>query len=79
MNTTYEWLYDHYAEPLLKEVNERERKEVDLLIEELALERGGQVELADHLSNIRLRWGAEVFALGLQLGVRLTAPIVKEP
>ncbi|MCI9316732.1 MAG: hypothetical protein HFF67_01700 [Oscillospiraceae bacterium] len=78
MNTTYEWLYDNYAEPLLKEIYGSEEKELEELSRELGLTDSGRVQLIDHLTTIRLRWGTEGFALGVQLGVRLTAPIMKE-
>lgn len=72
MSTTYEWLYDNYAEPLLKEIRSSEQKELEQLAQSLELDARGRVQLADRLTNMRLRWGAEVFALGLQLGLRLT-------
>ena len=51
---------------------------MDELSRELGLTDSGRVQLIDHLTTIRLRWGTEGFALGVQLGVRLTAPIMKE-
>ena len=48
------------------------------LSRELGLSDSGRVQLIDHLTTIRPRWGTEGFALGVQLGVRLTAPIMKE-
>ena len=74
MNDTYEWLYDYYAAPLLKELEESENEQLEHLSKSLELSEWGRVQLFDRLSNMRFRWGAEVFAMGLQMGVRLTAP-----
>ena len=74
MSTTYEWLYDNYAEPLLKEIRASEEAELERLAQSLELDAQGRVQLVDCLTSMRLRWGTEAFALGLQLGLRLTIP-----
>ncbi len=52
MNTTYEWLYDNYAEPLLKEIYGSEEKALEELSRELGLTDSGRVQLIDHLTTI---------------------------
>ena len=51
-----------------------EKREIELIAQSLGLSQRDSVQLSDRMSALRYRWGAEVFALGLQLGVRLTAP-----
>ncbi len=70
MNETYEWLYDHYARPLIqveKEANELKQA----IISYSSPDR--QVALRDQLDSLCLLWGTDAFALGLQLGLRLMA------
>lgn len=74
MLRTHWWLYENYAEPLMKELEKSEKEELDRIAESLQLTAWDKVQLIDHMTILRYRWGAEVFALGLQLGVRLTAP-----
>ena len=33
-----------------------------------------RIRLSDTVTALRLRWGAEVFAMGIQLGARLAVP-----
>ena len=74
MYNTYNWLYLNYAEPLMNEFEKTEKREIELIAQSLGLSQRDSVQLSDRMSALRYRWGAEVFALGLQLGVRLTAP-----
>ena len=74
MNTTYEWLYDNYAEPQLNEIFANEEKTLKELIEKMNLSTEERIRLSDTVSALRLRWGAEVFAMGIQLGARLAVP-----
>ena len=67
--TTHQWLYDHYAKSLLT----RHIAQEEALIDPLSLTDDQKLVLHDLLTDLRLRAGVEVFALGLQLGVRLTA------
>lgn len=73
-NETYEWLYDNYAKDLLAQVIDRERALIDSTLSPMSLTDDQKITLFDLLTDLRLRAGVEVFALGLQLGVRLTAP-----
>lgn len=74
MLPTYDWLYLNYAEPLMSEFEKTEKREIELIAQSFGLSLQDKVQLCDRMSALRYRWGAEVFALGLQLGVRLTAP-----
>lgn len=70
MNETYEWLYDHYALPLMqaeKEADAIKRSIVSLSRSEDPL------LLSDQLDSLCLLWGTDAFSLGLQLGLRLMA------
>lgn len=70
MNETYEWLYDHYAAPLMQTGPQAE----DIKAKALAmLPAGDAFVLRDHLESLCLLWGTEAFSLGLQLGLRLMA------
>lgn len=73
MNTTYEWLYDNYAEPQLNEIFANEEKNLKELIEKMNLSTEERIRLSDTVVALRLHWGAEVFALGVQMGARLVS------
>lgn len=77
MSETYEWLYDNYAKDLLEQIAAGEKRLIEGTLRPMALTDGQKVELYDLLMDLRLRSGAEVFALGLQLGVRLTASPIR--
>lgn len=70
MNETYEWLYDHYALPLLKA-----RNGGDELLRELLSHAAPEERLwfRDRIESLRLLWGTDAFTAGLQLGLRLMA------
>lgn len=74
MNSTYEWLYDYYAEPRLNKIFADEKKALSESIQAMNLAPEDRVRLSDTVTALRLRWGAEVFALGVQMGARLVAP-----
>lgn len=74
MNETYEWLYDNYARDLLAQLMDRESALINGTLSPMSLTDDQKLTLFDLLTDLRLRAGVEVFALGLQLGVRLTAP-----
>lgn len=68
MNETYEWLYDHYALPLIQV-----EKDADT-IKEAVISRGGpddRVFLGDQMDALCMLWGTDSFTIGLQLGLRL--------
>ena len=73
-NETYEWLYDNYARDLLAQLMDRESALINGTLSPMSLTDDQKLTLFDLLTDLRLRAGVEVFALGLQLGVRLTAP-----
>ena len=73
MSETYEWLYDNYAKDLLEQIAAGEKRLIDRTLRPLSLTDDQKLVLHDLLTDLRLRAGVEVFALGLQLGVRLTA------
>ena len=74
MPTTYEWLFEKYVSPRVKEVAEMGDQTAEALINRLKLTDEERMAVWDTLGVLRYQWGMEVFALGLQLGVRLTAP-----
>lgn len=75
MNETHEWLYDNYAKGLLEQIAAKEEQLIEDTLQPMALTDHQKVCLYDLLTDLRLHTGAEVFALGLQLGVRLTASL----
>ena len=74
MPTTYEWLFEKYVSPRVKEIGEMGDQTAEALINRLKLTDEERMAVWDTLGVLRYQWGMEVFALGLQLGVRLTAP-----
>ncbi len=74
MPTTYEWLFEKFVSPRVKEIGEMGDQTAEALINRLKLTDEERMAVWDTLGVLRYQWGMEVFALGLQLGVRLTAP-----
>ena len=74
MPTTYEWLFEKFVSPRVKEIAEMGDQTAEALINRLKLTDEERMAVWDTLGVLRYQWGMEVFALGLQLGVRLTAP-----
>ena len=74
MPTTYEWLFEKYVSPRVKEIGEMGDQTAEALINRLKLTDEERMAVWDTLGVLRYQWGMEVFALGLRLGVRLTAP-----
>ena len=68
MNETYEWLYDHYALPLMRV--EESADEIKRMILSHS-DPSAKFVTRDQLENLCLLWGTESFAIGLQLGLRL--------
>ena len=75
MNTTYEWLYDNYASELQKTFRRNETEAIEQLSKKIPLSAEQKVDLADCMANLRLSCGTESFALGVQMGLRLTQDI----
>lgn len=73
MNKTYQWLFDSYAEPKLRDIEEGHREILQEMAECLSLSKKERLRLQDMVSNMRLQWGTEAFALGVRFGLRLTA------
>ena len=71
MREIYEWLYDHYAEPVLSEKPLFQ----DRVLEETlsAAPEDLRLRLFDQVAGLRLRWCTEAFARGVQLGLALEA------
>ena len=74
MPTSYEWLFEKYVSPRVKEIGEMGDQTAEALINRLKLTDEERMAVWDTLGVLRYQWGMEVFALGLQLGVRVTAP-----
>lgn len=74
MPTTYEWLFEKFVSPRVKEIGEMGDQTAEALINRLKLTDEERMAVWDTLGVLRYQWGMEVFALGLQLGVRVTAP-----
>lgn len=74
MPTTYEWLFEKFVSPRVKEIEEQGDQTVEALMDGLKLTDRERTAVWDTVGVLRYQWGMEVFALGLQLGVRLTAP-----
>lgn len=70
MNEAYEWLYDHYALPLIHvRAQAGDIKETILF----NCDASSEFFLRDQLDTLCTLWGMDSFALGLQLGLRLMA------
>lgn len=72
MNQTYEWLYDYYAEPLLRKLTVFDED----LLEQLAKAAPEMkpLDLQDRLIDLRMDWCTAAFTAGVQLGMGLLAP-----
>ena len=69
MEKTYEWLYDHYAEPRLDQLPAFDREEVARLA--AAVPEGERLAWTDALNSLQLRWCTDAFSLGVRLGLDL--------
>ncbi len=70
MNETYSWLYDHYAQPLMRVKVEAEALKKEILLHSHSSD---SLLLQDRMEELCQLWGEESFALGLQFGLRLMA------
>ena len=70
MNETYEWLYDHYALPLMK-TGKREEELKNIILSHS--HSSSKLLLQDRMDDLCLLIGTEAFSIGLQLGLRLMA------
>ena len=74
MKNIYLWLYERYAVPKLKDLNKARTEITATFAERVGLSQTNRLRLDDLTGNMRLRWGAEVFALGVRFGLRMNAP-----
>lgn len=74
MTETYEWLYDNYAKDLLAQIAAEEQTLVEATLDPMDLPGSQRLAIYDLLTDLRVHSGLEIFTLGLQLGIRLTAP-----
>lgn len=73
MNTTYEWLYERYAKDLQEGFKASEEEAIERLAHIIPLTEDYRLNLVDCLADLRYHCGVESFALGVQLGLRLTS------
>lgn len=76
MNSIYEWLYEHYAEPRLSNaqfssVYHIQCQEWQAVAENLS--RHDRLLSYDLMDTLRHDWGALAFACGVQAGLALAA------
>lgn len=64
MKNIYLWLYERYAVPKLKDLNKAHTEITATFAERVGLSQTNRLRLDDLTGNMRLQWGAEVFALG---------------
>ena len=74
MSNIYEWLFNRYALPKLRGLENSYNDALSAFAERVSLTRKERLRLLDMASNMRLEWGMEVFALGVRFGMRLNGP-----
>ena len=74
MTNIYEWLFDHYALPKLRDIAADHDDALAAFSERAELSKTGRLRLHDMVSNMRLEWGTKVFTLGVRFGLRLNQP-----
>ena len=73
MNDIYQWLYDSYAAPELKDMARDQEAILRAFAEGLPISADDRLSLQDLSNGVRLDWGMEVFALGVRLGMAAAA------
>lgn len=73
----YEWLFDHYALPKLEKIRTSHNDALTAFAERTGLSKTERLRLHDMVSNMRLEWGTEAFALGVRFGLRLNGPRIQ--
>lgn len=82
MNDLYEWLYDHYAQPMLNDASfpstyQAQMQEwLDILARLPTDERLLCIDLLDSLNT---HWGTQAFACGVQTGLLLADSSFQHP
>ena len=77
MLNIYEWLFECYALPKLQRMEAEHNDALAAFAERVSLGRVERLRLHDMVSNMRVVWGAEAFALGVRFGLRLSQPRVR--
>ena len=79
INTTYGWLYQHYAHPLLEKQRQKAREELEALCREYDLDPEQQISLIDQMEGSCSLSGAAAFSIGVYFGMQLLSnPIFSE-
>ena len=71
MSNIYEWLFDHYALPKLRNIELDHTAAEDAFAECVNLNETERMHLNDMVSCMRLEWGACAFALGIQFALQM--------
>lgn len=74
MPDIYEWLFESYTLPKLRDMERDYDDTVFAFSDRAGLSKKERLRLHDLVSNMRLEWGVEVFAIGVRLGLRLSRP-----
>lgn len=74
MTRTYEWLFEHYASPLLEDMRLPQVQFFQQLVDSLPLTVEDRLSVVDRAADLQLQMGVEAFALGVQLGIQLNQP-----
>ena len=74
MNNLYGWLYDYYVLPKLKDIERDHNDAITAYAERAGLSKVERLRLHDMVTNMRLEWGMEAFAIGVRFGLRLNNP-----
>ncbi len=77
MEDLYQWLYDYYALPELRDIAGEHDTVLFAFAERASLTRIERLRLLDMVSGMRLEWGVEAFALGVRFGMELKSPRVQ--
>ena len=72
MDDIYEWLYEQYARPQMRDMEDRHHAALAAFAERLQLSKHPRRCLPDLGENMRLDWGTEAFFHGVQFGLRLS-------
>ena len=79
MNTTYGWLYQHYAHPLLEKQRQKAREELEALCREYDLDPEQQISLIDQMEGSCSLSGAAAFSIGVYFGMQFASnPLFSE-
>ena len=79
MNTTYGWLYQHYAHPLLEKQRQKAREELEALCREYDLDPEQQISLIDQMEGSWSLSGAAAFSIGVYFGMQFASnPLFSE-